>query len=127
MGSYVSMTDLNLTYATRVVEYGKPLAPSSITAAPAVAFALEPDRSASTLHTLMMVDPDLPYRDSPTDGEWLNWLVYDIPGNATAEGKTLVAYAPPDLKPCPPGNKLCLKEHRVTFILWEQPHGPLEL
>ena len=26
------------------------------------------------------VDPDVPFRDSPTDGEWLHWLVYDIPG-----------------------------------------------
>ena len=34
----------------------------------------------------MMVDPDVPFRDSPTDGEWLHWLVYDIPGNDTARG-----------------------------------------
>ena len=127
MGSYVSMTDLNLTYATRVVEYGKPIAPSELTLPPRVAFSLEPDRDTSTLHTLMMVDPDVPFRDTPTDGQWLHWLVYDIPGNDTAAGKTLVEYAPPNPQQCPADERLCLSEHRVTFILWEQPYGPLGL
>jgi len=74
-----------------------------------------------------MVDPDVPFRDSPTDGEWVHWLVYDIPGNDVGKGKTLVEYRAPAPKPCPKADKLCLPEHRVTFILWEQPHGPLEL
>ena len=125
MGSYVSMTSLNLTYNDAVVEYGKPLAPSRVTKPPRVAFDLEPDRDMGTLHTLMMVDPDVPYRDAPADGEWVHWLIYDIPGNDTARGKTLIEYAPPAPKPCPPSDKLCLSEHRVTFILWEQTHGPL--
>ena len=127
MGSYVSMTSLNLTYNDAVVEYGKPLAPSRVTKPPRVAFDLEPDRDMGTLHTLMMVDPDVPYRDAPADGEWVHWLIYDIPGNDTARGKTLIEYAPPAPKPCPPSDKLCLSEHRVTFILWEQTHGPLAL
>ena len=128
MGSFVSMTDLNLTYGNSVaVEYGKPIAPSSVQAAPAVTFALEPDRDASTLHTLLMVDPDVPYRDSPTDGEWVHWLVYDIPGNDISRGKTLVQYSPPNPQACAVKEKLCLPEHRVTFVLWEQPHGPLQL
>ena len=128
IGSFVPMTDLNLTYGDgAVVEYGKTLAPSRLAQPPAVAFSLEPDRDASTLHTLLMVDPDVPYRDSPTEGEWVHWLVYDIPGNATAEGKTLVEYAPPEPKKCPADDRFCLPEHRVTFLLWEQPHGPLAL
>ena len=108
MGSYVSMTDLNLTYASRVVEYGKPIAPSELALPPRVAFSLEPDRDTSTLHTLMMVDPDVPFRDSPTDGEWLHWLVYDIPGNDTARGSTLAEYTPPRPKPCPSSGRLGL-------------------
>jgi len=134
IGSFVSMCDLNLTYASAAVgnggvnvEYGKPLSPSAVARAPAVAFALEPDRGPTTLHTLLMVDPDVPFRDAPSDGEWVHWLVYDIPGNATAKGTTLVEYSPPAPKPCPASDRLCLREHRVIFILWEQPHGPLVL
>ena len=134
IGSFVSMCDLNLTYASAAVgnggidvEYGKLLSPSAVVRAPAVAFALEPDRGPTTLHTLLMVDPDVPFRDAPSDGEWVHWLVYNIPGNATAKGTTLVEYSPPAPKPCPASDRLCLREHRVIFILWEQPHGPLVL
>lgn len=128
MGSFVPMTVLNLTYDNgAVVEYGKPLAPSELSRPPRVAFALEPDRDDATLHTLMMVDPDMPFRDRPAQREWLHWLVYDIPGNDTAAGKTLVEYVPPNPQPCPADERLCLEEHRVTFILWEQPRGPLAL
>lgn len=55
------------------------------------------------------------------------WLVYDIPGNQTASGKVLVPYAPPEPTTCDPADPLCLAEHRITFLLWEQPHGPLRL
>lgn len=130
-GSFVPMTELNISFPSGVVaDYGKPIPPSLLERVPQVAFHLEPDRDASTLHTLMMVDPDVPFRDAPTDGEWLHWLVYDIPGNDTASGSTLAEYTPPRPKPCPSSGsaaKLCLKEHRLTFILWEQPHGPLAL
>ncbi len=122
------MTDLNLTFGSEdIVEYGKPLRPSALAEPPAVVFALEPDRSSMTLHTLLMVDPDAPFRDTPTEGEWVHWLVYDIPGNHTALGKTLVEYAAPKPRKCPKNERLCLKEHRITFILWEQPHGPIDL
>eukprot|EP00908_Phaeocystis_cordata_P023686 Transcript_6143.p1 GENE.Transcript_6143~~Transcript_6143.p1 ORF type:complete len:266 (+),score=50.57 Transcript_6143:108-905(+) len=126
--SFVPMTELNITFASgTVVEYGKPVPPTLLDRPPEVAFGLEPDRDASTLHTLMMVDPDAPFRDAPVDGEWLHWLVYDIPGNNTAKGSTLAEYAPPLPKPCLTSEWLCLREHRITFILWEQPHGPLAL
>ena len=128
VGSFVPMADLNLTYADgAVVEYGKLIAPSRVATPPGVAFNLEPDRDARTLHTLLMVDPDVPFRDRPVDGEWVHWLVYDIPGNDTARGKTLIEYSPPAPRPCPADDALCLEEHRVTFILWEQPHGQLAL
>jgi phosphatidylethanolamine-binding protein (PEBP) family uncharacterized protein len=129
-GSFVPMTELNISFPSGVVaDYGKPIPPSLLDRRPEVAFALEPDRDATTLHTLMMVDPDVPFRDSPTDGEWLHWLVYDIPGNDTARGSTLAVcrtafeprtsrpgarsathtceprlgqeYTPPRPKPCP--------------------------
>ena len=126
VGSFVPMTSLNVSWADAIADYGKPVAPARLAQQPSVAFALEPDREASTLHTLAMVDPDVPSRDAPTDGEWLHWLVYDIPGNETRRGKTLAAYAPPKPAACPEAERLCLREHRVTFVLWEQP-GPLAL
>ena len=128
VGSFVAMTDLNLTYdGGNVVEYGKPVSPAAVSRSPKVSFALGPDRNEDTLHTLIMVDPDVPFRDSPNDGEWLHWLLYDIRGNDTSTANTLVEYAPPTPQQCPAHDKLCLKEHRITFILWEQPHGPLKL
>lgn len=133
IGTFVAMTDLNVTYDDGAdVEYGKRLSPSVLARPPAVAFGLEPDRDDNTLHTLMMVDPDVPFRDAPTSGQHLHWLVYDIQGNDTASGKTLVEYQAPQPQPCPPdgtatSERQCLPEHRVTFILWEQPHGPLAL
>ena len=127
VGSFVPMTELNVSFPTgAIADYGKPVAPAQLAQQPAVAFALEPDRDASTLHTLAMVDPDVPSRDAPVDGEWLHWLVYDIPGNDTRRGKTLAAYAPPKPAQCAASERLCLREHRVTFVLWEQP-GPLAL
>ena len=127
VGSFVPMTELNVSFPTgAIADYGKPVAPARLAQQPAVAFALDPDREASTLHTLAMVDPDVPSRDAPADGEWLHWLVYDIPGNDTRRGKTLAAYAPPKPAQCAASERLCLREHRVTFVLWEQP-GPLAL
>ena len=127
VGSFVPMTDLNLTYGSTDVEYGKPLSPTAVAQVPDVAFSLAPDRDATTFHTLMMVDPDEPFRDRHPTGEWLHWLVYDIPGNDTRSGRTLVEYSAPAPQPCPVGERLCLPEHRITFILWEQPHGRLAL
>tara|TARA_B110001452_G_scaffold29713_1_gene23334 strand:- start:115 stop:846 length:732 start_codon:yes stop_codon:yes gene_type:complete len=127
-GSFVPMTDVNISFPSgAIADYGKPVPPAQLASQPAVAFALEPDRDASTLHTLLAVDPDVPFRDAPTDGEWLHWLVYDIPGNDTAKGKTLAEYMPPRPRACPPKDRLCLREHRLTFVLWEQPNGPLSL
>ena len=127
LGSFVPMTELNLTYADEAVSYGKPISPRALSRAPSVAYALEPDRTSETLHTLVMVDPDVPFRDAPSEGEWIHWLVYDIPGNRTDEGKTLVEYSPPKPRPCDESDRLCLPEHRITFALWEQERGPLQL
>lgn len=126
LGSFVPMTELNLSYPSgEIVEYGKPLAPSAITQPPQVRFTVEP--GAETLHTLIAVDPDVPFRDRPEASERLLWLVHDIPGNRTGAGKTLVEYAPPQPAACPESERLCLPEHRVTFALFEQPNGALSL
>jgi hypothetical protein len=131
LGSFIPMTELDITYESsrghRRVAYGKPIAPRWLERPPSVAFDLEPDRDDSTLHTLIMVDPDVPFRDAATDGQRLHWLVYDIPGNRTSLGRTLVEYESVRPRSCSESDDLCLKEHRVTFCLWEQPYGPLRL
>lgn len=55
------------------------------------------------------------------------WLVYDILRNETAAGQTLWPYAPPAPLACDEADELCLPEHRVAFLLFEQPDGPLRL
>lgn len=131
LGSFVPMTELKITYESnrghRAVAYGKPIAPRWLEYPPSVAFSLDPDRDESTLHTLIMVDPDVPFRDAATDGQRVHWLVYDIPGNRTSRGRTLVEYDGVRPRSCSESDDLCLKEHRVTFALWEQPYGPLQL
>jgi hypothetical protein len=131
LGSFVPMTELTITYESDrghcAVAYGKPIAPRWLELPPSVAFTLDPDRNESTLHMLMMVDPDVPFRDAAADGQRVHWLVYDIPGNRTSRGRTLVEYAGVRPRSCSESDDLCLKEHRVTFALWEQPYGPLRL
>ena len=126
VGSFVPMTELNVSFPTgAIADYGKPVAPAQLAQQPAVAFALEPDRDASTLHTLAMVDPDVPSRDAPVDGEWLHWLVYDIPGNDTRRGKTLAAYAPP--KPARCGRRAPLPARAPRRLRAVGQPGPLAL
>ena len=154
VGPFVPMTELGLTYgagpAAREVRFGKPIAPALVERAPTVRFALGSHSRPGTLHTLIAVDPvqparpplprppalqppsppgaqDVPFRDAPSEAERLLWLVYDIPANETARGKTLVRYEGARPQPCPAADRLCLAEHRVTFVLWEQPHGRLSL
>jgi len=57
----------------------------------------------------------------------LLWLVHDIPGTDVSAGSTLAEYAPPAPELCPAADLLCLDEHRVALVLWEQHFGPLEL
>lgn len=39
-----------------------------------------------------IIDPDAPCQIQPTLGEWLHWLVVNVPGNRTSEGEVLADY-----------------------------------
>eukprot|EP01121_Diplochlamys_sp_Union-15-3_P021193 TRINITY_DN8503_c0_g1_i1.p1 TRINITY_DN8503_c0_g1~~TRINITY_DN8503_c0_g1_i1.p1 ORF type:complete len:292 (-),score=45.13 TRINITY_DN8503_c0_g1_i1:19-894(-) len=69
--------------------------------------------------TLIMFDPDAPSRDEPIYGEWLHWLIVNIPGSNVSEGKTIVDY----VCPSPPENS---GGHRYIFLLCEQKGGQMD-
>lgn len=71
-GAFVAMTALRLTYAPdAVVSYGKWLAPEAVIHAPSVEFAVDPPSADELppMHTLIAVDPDVPFRDRPDGRE----------------------------------------------------------
>lgn len=65
------------------------------------------------LYTLVATDPDAPDPANPTRGEWLHWLVTNIPGGGSAsQGAEVVSY----MGPAPP-----VGTHRYIFLLYQQP------
>ncbi|KAJ1628523.1 hypothetical protein T492DRAFT_145973 [Pavlovales sp. CCMP2436] len=70
VGAFVALTELELEYPDGArVSYGEHIAPAAAANTPRVRFDLEPDRDGSSLHTLIAVDPDVPFRDTPTERE----------------------------------------------------------
>eukprot|EP01133_Synstelium_polycarpum_P009801 gene9801-11450_t len=65
-------------------------------------------------YTMIMTDPDAPTRSDPKYGQWLHWLVVNIPGSEIVKGDTMAEFigsGPPE------GSGL----HRYVFILAKQP------
>ncbi|XP_076846423.1 phosphatidylethanolamine-binding protein 4 [Brachyhypopomus gauderio] len=71
-------------------------------------------------YVLMMVDPDVPSRTSPTRSYWRHWLMVDVKGSGLrvgdVEGTVLSEYAGPSP---PKGSGF----HRYQFLLYEQATG----
>lgn len=66
----------------------------------------------SKYHTLVMVDPDAPSRQNPIYGEWLHWLMTDIPkGQGIWDGKQVMDFSPSG----PPQGT---GKHRYVFLLF---------
>lgn len=63
------------------------------------------------LFTLLMTDPDAPA------GNWLHWLVVNIPDGAVQKGKIITSYAPPT----PPSGV-----HRYYISLYKQ-ESPIDM
>ena len=68
---------------------------------------------ARQYYTLAMVDSDAPSRERPIYGEYLHWLVVNIPGTNLAGGKTLAHY----VGSAPPLNSGL---HRYVFLVYKQ-------
>lgn len=80
------------------VKLGNELKPDSTKEAPCnVTWPAE----ASSLYTLVMVDPDAPSRKMPLVGEVLHWLVINIQDpSKISDGKEIVPYLGNSIKMC---------------------------
>ncbi|XP_062608772.1 phosphatidylethanolamine-binding protein 4-like [Saccostrea cucullata] len=80
---------------------------------------------ADAVYTLVMADPDAPYKDNPTQKYWLHWLVTNIKGddliNGNVRGDTVMEYNPPTPPKPHPGSS---NPHRYIFYLLEQSGDP---
>jgi len=55
---------------------------------PKVTYIADPD----FYYTLLMTDPDAPSRQNPNKGEWVHWLIFNIPGNSVQLGEIKYHY-----------------------------------
>lgn len=69
-------------------------------------------------YALMMVDPDVPSRSSPTRAHWRHWLVADIAGSDLKKGDLKGLVLSEYRRPTPPRSAGL---HRYQFMLFEQP------
>ncbi|KAJ8399741.1 hypothetical protein AAFF_G00408460 [Aldrovandia affinis] len=93
--------------ASAQVHYGNHVTPTQAAAAPRVSFEAEED----SLWTLLLTSPDEHLLDS--EGEYIHWLVGNIPGSAVNSGEEVCHYLPPfPVK----GTGF----HRFVFLLFKQ-------
>ncbi|XP_061193134.1 phosphatidylethanolamine-binding protein 4-like isoform X2 [Saccostrea echinata] len=80
---------------------------------------------ADAIYTLVMADPDAPFKDNPTQKYWLHWLVTNIKGvdlmSGNAKGDVVMEYNPPTPPKPQPGTS---NPHRYIFYLLEQNGDP---
>ncbi|KAJ3000123.1 hypothetical protein HKX48_003259 [Thoreauomyces humboldtii] len=94
---------------------GKELPATACLSAPTVTWPADPE----SYYTVMMVDPDVPNRDKPSQGEYRHWVVSNILGDNVEKGEDLTLYEEPQP---PQGSGL----HRYVFLLYKQK-GRLDL
>ncbi|KAF3779819.1 HEADING DATE 3A protein [Nymphaea thermarum] len=100
---------LTVRYNSRVVANGCEFKPSAVAHQPRVVVGGDDLR---TFYTLVMVDPDAPSPSSPTLGEYLHWMVIDIPATTgSAFGREVVCYEQP---------RPSFGIHRLIFVLFKQ-------
>lgn len=72
-----------------------------------------------TFYSLAMINLDAPTKANPVDGDYVHWLVGNIPGNDIGQGDTLVEYV----------GAFPVKDagtQSFMFILNGQPNGKIE-
>lgn len=66
------------------------------------------------LYSLIMVDPDNPSPEKPTERSILHWLVMNIPRTCIAKGDTVAEYIPSN-------PNIGTGTHRYIFLVFKQP------
>lgn len=92
-----------------IVRPGCILTPEEVKLAPSMRWMSNPNK----FYTLIMIDPDAPTRTAPTLGQYLHWLVGNIPGCDVVYGDQLAAYI--GSRPPPQTDY-----HRYVFVVYKQ-------
>nr|GEX86628.1 FT like protein [Tanacetum cinerariifolium] len=107
LDSFTKSINLSVSYDDREVSNGCELKPSQIVNQPRVDIGGDDMR---VFHTLVMVDPDAPSPSNPNIGEYLHWLVTNIPATTGARfGQEIVCYESP---------RPSMGIHRMVFVLF---------
>lgn len=102
---------LQVTYNSGVqVDYGNELTPTQVKDEPSFDYPINEGK----LYTIALVDPDAPTRMPISTGQFLHFMVNNVPGKDIKAGNIMADYvgAGP-----PMGTGL----HRYIFVLFEQP------
>ncbi|XP_054157114.1 protein D2-like [Oppia nitens] len=107
---------INLKYSSGVeVNYGTELKLSESKDVPQVDWPTE----TGVYYTLMMIDPDAPFRSKPLLSPINHWTVMNIPGTDISKGRTVCGYRGAG---APPLGGL----HRYIFLVYKQSNGIIE-
>jgi len=104
-----SILKLSFGPDVRLAELGTTLTPRTVAQRPRVNYNVHANR----YYVVAMFDPDAPSRATPIFGQWLHWLLVNVPGRDLSRGDTLVEYvgaAPPE------GSGM----HRYVVAVFEQ-------
>ncbi|XP_048502480.1 protein FLOWERING LOCUS T-like isoform X2 [Beta vulgaris subsp. vulgaris] len=100
---------LRVIYESREVINACEFKPSQVVNPPRIEIL---GNNARALYTLVMVDPDAPSPGSPTEREYLHWLVTNIPATGGINsGHEIVAYESP---------RPSMGIHRLVYIVFCQ-------
>lgn len=80
-----------------------------VRSAPSIRWLSYPNK----LYTMLMIDPDTPSRKSPTNGQFLHWLIGNVPGCDIIRGDQIVEYVGSHPEPN-------TGFHRYIFVVFKQ-------
>ncbi|XP_030369425.1 protein D2 [Scaptodrosophila lebanonensis] len=93
------------------VKPGNKLTPTQVKDPPHISWIEDDD--GTSLHTLLMVDPDAPSPEDPKFREVLHWFVINIPGQLVEDGQIVAEYVGAG-----PPKETGL--HRYVFLVFKQ-------
>ncbi|KAK7791191.1 hypothetical protein R5R35_005394 [Gryllus longicercus] len=101
---------LAVRFGDKQLGLGEELTPTQVKAPPALTW----EANAQDFYTVCMTDPDAPSRATPTNREFLHWLVGNVPGGDVARGEVLAEYVGS-------GPPLGTGLHRYVLLVFRQP------